>query len=279
MLIQGNPLSALTPLILVHAISGLALPYLGLSSLGEDDRPVYGVTSPAYSDGDYRLPSSLRHVAQQYLGLIKRDVQPTGPYLLGGWSMGGVIALNMADILRQQNETVLHVIMIDSGCPGIYPPFHDRAEHETIAALLFATVTEGRAARPSALASEHSGSSSEDDEDFDPNQIFSRMQKHIHNGLAMIACAGESECLAHGYDGKVTLIKCSSLSQPSSVLSSARKEAVLRCFVDEQSGWNQHGRFCDFRTLRVHSQHDSAFHKEHVSNLSRIIRGILTDVE
>lgn len=279
MLLQGNPSSVLTPLILVHAISGLALPYLGLSAVGNDDRPVYGLTSPAYSDGHYRLPSSLRQVAQQYLATIKRKVQPTGPYLLGGWSMGGMIALNMADILRQQNETVLHIIMVDSGCPGIYPPFHDRAEHEAIATLLFAAVTEGRAApHPSPPPSEYS--SEDEDEDLDPSQmIFSRMRKHIHNGLAMIAAAGEEECLVDGYDSPVTLIKCSSLSQPSSVLSPQRKAAVRRCFLDEQMGWNQNGQFSHIRTIRVNSQHDTAFHKEHVGNLSHIIRTILVDLE
>ena len=277
MLIQGDPLSPLTPLILVHAISGIALPYLGLSPLGEDGRPVYGVTSPTYSDGSYRLPCNLQGAAHHYLALIKREVQATGPYLLGGWSMGGVIALNMAGILRQQHETVLHVLMIDSGCPAIYPPFHDRAEHDAIASLLFAAVTEGRAAPPPPASG-----SSEDEEDEDganSHQIFRRMRKHIHNGLSMIGRADDSECFRHGYDSAVTLIKCSSLAPPSPILSSARKAAVQRCFQDEQMGWNQEGRFSDFRTVRVDSQHDRAFDKAHVRNLSRIIGDILVGIE
>lgn len=298
MLLQGDPLSPLTPLILVHAISGIALPYLGLDPLSRDGRPVYGVTSPTYSDGSYRLPCTLGAAAHQYLGLIKREVQAIGPYLLGGWSMGGVIALNMARILRQQHETVLHVLMIDSGCPAIYPPFRDRAEHDAIASLLFAAVTKGRATPPPppphscTLLAPGSTAPSSDDEDDDADdadddkedglasdQIFARMRKHIHNGLSMIGRADDNECLRHGYDSAVTLIKCSSLAPPSSVLSSARKAAVQRCFRDEQMGWNQDGRFADFRTVRVDSQHDRAFDRLHVGNLSRVIGDIIFDIE
>lgn len=288
MLLQGDPLSPLTPLILVHAISGIALPYLGLNPLSRDGRPVYGVTSPAYTDRSYRLPCTLGAAAHQYLGLIRREVQATGPYLLGGWSMGGVIALNMARILRQQHETVLHVLMIDSGCPAIYPPFRDRAEHDAIASLLFAAVTKGRATSPpppppscALLASGSTTPSSDDDEEdgIASDQIFARMRKHIHNGLSMIGRADDNECLRHGYDSAVTLIKCSSLAPPSSVLSDARKAAVQRCFRDEQMGWNQDGRFADFRTVRVDSQHDRAFDRLHVGHLSRVIGDILLDIE
>lgn len=193
-----------------------------------------------------------------------------------------MIALNMAGILRQQDETVLHVLMIDSGSPGIYLPFHHRAEHDAIASLLFTAVTEGRAApSPPALLASGSGTSSENDEEDGPesDQIFSRMQKHIHNGLSMIGRADDTEWLRQGYDSAVTLIKCSSLTPPSSVLRSARKAAVQRCFLDKHMGWNQEGRFPDFRTIRVNSQHDRAFDKEHVRNLSRIIVDILVGIE
>ncbi len=281
MLLQGNPLSPLTPLILVHAISGLALPNLALSPLSQHDRPVYGITSPTYGGDDrYRLPSSLRHVARQYLALIKREVQPMGPYLLGGWSMGGVIALNMADLLRQQHETVLHVIMIDSGCPGIYPPFHDRAEHEAITALLFAAVTEGRSTpRPAGLPPGSGGSSESGDDASEPDQVVTRMQKHIQNGLTIISHAGDTESLAHGYDSPVTLIKCSAVRQAPSVISSERKAAMRRIFLDEKMCWDQEGNFADFTTIKVSSQHDNALDKEHAGDLSRIIENIIVNLE
>jgi thioesterase domain-containing protein len=47
-----------------------------------------------------------------------REVQPAGPYSLGGWSMGGVVAFEMARQLEQQGETVDLLVLIDSFAPG-----------------------------------------------------------------------------------------------------------------------------------------------------------------
>ena len=137
--IQGSLTSSLTPLFLVHAVSGLAFSYFALPSLSthlpdSQTRPVYGISSPVY-DGElsqpYRLPKSIREIAIQYITLIK-DIQPEGPYLLGGWSMGGMIALKMAEILRQRGERVLHVVMIDSGNPRHYPDFVGEWESDLV---------------------------------------------------------------------------------------------------------------------------------------------------
>ncbi len=141
--LQGSKTSPFTPLFLIHAVSGLALPYLGLGSLtgedfgGDEGRAVYGISSPIYRTRDYRLPTSLEDVARQYVSVIQREVQPEGPYLLGGWSLGGMIALKMASILEARGETVLHVIMIDSANPENYPAFVNRAEHEKITTLTY----------------------------------------------------------------------------------------------------------------------------------------------
>lgn len=52
-------------------------------------------------------------MAKYYVSLIKIH-QPTGPYYLGGWSLGGIIALEMATELQFQNEIVTRVILIDA---------------------------------------------------------------------------------------------------------------------------------------------------------------------
>ncbi|KAI9172437.1 Beta-ketoacyl synthase [Paramyrothecium foliicola] len=130
-LIQGEEDSCLTPLFLVHAISGVALPFLRLESLSDDDdRPVYGITSPVYCPGgqDFKYPSSLGELAAFYLKEVK-EVQPEGPYLLGGWSMGGMVAMFMAQILEARGEEVLKVVMIDSANPEVFPKFSSSQEH------------------------------------------------------------------------------------------------------------------------------------------------------
>ncbi|KAL2013569.1 hypothetical protein VTN00DRAFT_1094 [Thermoascus crustaceus] len=174
--IQGNTASPLTPLFLVHAVSGLALPYFALGNLNAKDhdqeksRPVYGITSPLYSSRTYRTPNSLDEIARQYVTAIQREVQPVGPYLLGGWSMGGMIAVKMADILQSQGEKVLHVIMIDSVNPEYYPSFIDEAEHEAIADLVYSGVAK-KMNLPDLSESDGMSTDAEDEDDDD----------HTHN--------------------------------------------------------------------------------------------------
>jgi pimeloyl-ACP methyl ester carboxylesterase len=130
-LIQGEEDSYLTPLFLIHAVSGIALPFLRLESLSDDDdRPVYGVTSPVHCPGgqNFKYPTSMADLAAYYLEGIK-EVQPEGPYLLGGWSMGGMVAMFMAQILEARGEEVLKVIMIDAANPEVFPKFTSSQQH------------------------------------------------------------------------------------------------------------------------------------------------------
>jgi thioesterase domain-containing protein len=55
-------------------------------------------------------------VTQIYMAEIQRR-QPTGPYLLGGWSAGGVLAFEMTRQLVQKGEKVDKLLLIDSPCP------------------------------------------------------------------------------------------------------------------------------------------------------------------
>lgn len=137
-LIQGDDMSDLTPLFLVHAISGVALPFLHLHSLSDDDRPVYGITSPLHCPGGdvLKYPTSLKDLAAFYLDGI-RDIQPEGPYLLGGWSMGGMIAMFIAQMLEARGEEVYKVIMIDSANPEVFPKFKSTEEHWEFAKTTF----------------------------------------------------------------------------------------------------------------------------------------------
>ena len=285
--IQGSETSPFTPLFLIHAVSGLALPYLGLGSLtgddvgGDEGRPVYGISSPIYGSRDYRLPSSLEDAARQYISLIQREVQPEGPYLLGGWSLGGMIALKMASILEERGETVLHVIMIDSANPENYPAFVNRAEHEKITTLTYNRVV-SRMNAPSLMEDDDSSSSSDsadddDDDDFSLATMLPRIRKHIYNGVNMVGTVARNRFLPERCHAPTTLVKCSSLSRPVATLRDVRKEFVQKSFRDERMGW-QSAKFKHFRTVQFKAQHDSAFDKAHVGELTGILRGVLAKV-
>lgn len=274
---------------MVHAISGLALPYLGLGSLSDESdqvdgsRPVYGVSSPIYGNKDYRLPSSLDDVARQYISFIQRGIRPEGPYLLGGWSLGGTIALKMASILESWGESVLHVIMIDSPNPELYPVFINRQEQETIASMTYNRVA-GRYNAVLADDDSSSGSDSTDEEEEEEDSqislttILPRMRKHIFNGLHMLGSVNPGTHFLPTYcPTPVTLVKCSSLSRPAPWLRDARRHFVQKTFQDERMGW-QSARFKQFRTVRFRAQHDSAFDPTHVGELTGILGHVLETI-
>ena len=60
---------------------------------------------------------SIKNIASNYIRILK-DYQPKGPYILGGWCYGGIVAHEMACQLRQAGEDVKHLIMLDSHALG-----------------------------------------------------------------------------------------------------------------------------------------------------------------
>src|SRR5262249_55291843 len=60
---------------------------------------------------------AIERMAARYLEEV-RAAQPAGPYALGGWSMGGVVAFEMARQLTAAGETVELLALLDSAAPG-----------------------------------------------------------------------------------------------------------------------------------------------------------------
>ncbi|WP_160103359.1 amino acid adenylation domain-containing protein, partial [Rhodococcus sp. T7] len=99
------------PLFCVHPGIGLSWGYAGLVQYLPPDRPAYGLQLPTISgDGDYRTIEQLAH---RYIEEM-RAIQPTGPYDLLGWSLGGVIAHAMAVELQTAGEEVGTLAVMDS---------------------------------------------------------------------------------------------------------------------------------------------------------------------
>jgi thioesterase domain-containing protein len=71
-------------------------------------------------------------MADYYIQAL-RTAQPTGPYLLGGWSMGGVVAFEMARQLHAQGQRVALLALFDGRIPT---PDETFPEEESEAILL-----------------------------------------------------------------------------------------------------------------------------------------------
>jgi len=99
------------PLFLAHAAEGNVLLYRSLAAHLGADQPVFGLQS-ADLDGRSPVDGRFEHVARQYIHEI-RQVQPHGPYMLGGYCLGGTLALEMARQLIESGETVGLVALIE----------------------------------------------------------------------------------------------------------------------------------------------------------------------
>jgi amino acid adenylation domain-containing protein len=99
------------PLFLVHPAGGLAWGYLQFQRHLGPDQPIYGLQARAFTQAD--LPGSVEEMARDYLEQI-RAVQPSGPYHLAGWSLGGLVAYEMAVRLQAAGERVGLLTLIDA---------------------------------------------------------------------------------------------------------------------------------------------------------------------
>lgn len=106
------------PLFLVHPVGGNPLCYLDLCRLLGEDQPCYGLQMerPPFA-GETDIPA----LAGLYLERI-REVRPTGPYRLAGWSFGGLVALEISRLLLEAGEAVAAPVLIETRLPDPHAP-------------------------------------------------------------------------------------------------------------------------------------------------------------
>jgi thioesterase domain-containing protein len=112
-LVPIQPQGAKRPLFFIHPGGGSVLCYRHLARSLGPDQPLFGLQSPGL-DGVRPPPTSVVAMAREYLAAI-RQAQPHGPYSLGGWSFGGLVAYEIARLLRAAGEEVSALVIIDAG--------------------------------------------------------------------------------------------------------------------------------------------------------------------
>jgi amino acid adenylation domain-containing protein len=92
------------PIFLVHGAEGNVLLYKNLARNLGGNQPVYGLQSRGL-DGSEGTATRIEEMAAHYREEIQA-LQPKGPYFLGGYCMGGTVALEIAQQLRRAGESV-----------------------------------------------------------------------------------------------------------------------------------------------------------------------------
>jgi amino acid adenylation domain-containing protein len=114
----SDPLVALSggpgdlPLFMIHAIGGTVFAYAELARELASTFGVTGLQAPALAGAD-GTAASLTALVSDYTERI-RAAQPTGPYRLAGWSMGGIVAYEIARRLEQAGAEVGLLVMLDA---------------------------------------------------------------------------------------------------------------------------------------------------------------------
>jgi len=104
---EGDP-----PLFLVHGMGGTALQLSRLAKHLQYNGPVYGF-QPKGFDGTSTPLRKVEDIAEYYLAAV-REQYPKGPYHFGGYSFGGLVAMEMAKLLQRQSGERAFLVLIDS---------------------------------------------------------------------------------------------------------------------------------------------------------------------
>jgi thioesterase domain-containing protein/acyl carrier protein len=129
-LVPVQPRGTRAPLFLVvgytNADETMLIPSRLIPHL-DPERPLYGLR-PRYLNGVEHLYRSVQEMARECLEEI-RTVQPRGPYLLGGYCIAASVALEIAQQLARQGETIKLLAMIDALRPCAMRAFLSRLRH------------------------------------------------------------------------------------------------------------------------------------------------------
>ena len=261
-----NP--AATPLFICAGMFGnvLNLRHLAIS-LGAD-RPVYGLQARGLY-GDHEPHETFEAMAADYIVEMRR-VQPYGPYLLAGYSGGGITAYEIARQLAEAGEEVAHIVMLDTPQPRqpnlslgdrVAMKLQDIRRHRSnYLAKYLRDRSRYQAANRSKQEAEHKAGSTEQ---FNNEKIEVAFRR------------AASQYQVQSYSGAVTVFK----PKPVIVyrLSGGRCLQEGRNIVLADNGWGEH--LDQLSVVEVPGDHDSMVLDPYVRVLSERMRSVLAEAE
>ncbi|MCK0471885.1 SDR family NAD(P)-dependent oxidoreductase [Halalkalibacter sp. APA_J-10(15)] len=99
------------PSFWVHGAPGFGSLFNNLSKVLGKDYPMYAFQAKGISGKE--IPRRLDEMVEEYIRCIKL-IQPNGPYIIGGYSFGGLVAFQIAKVLSETGDKVCKLIMLDT---------------------------------------------------------------------------------------------------------------------------------------------------------------------
>jgi amino acid adenylation domain-containing protein len=125
-LVPLRPEGPLPPFFCVHPAGGGVVVYRELVRHLDPSHPFYGLQARGV-DSDEEPCRRVEEMAALYLDAV-REAQPAGPYRLGGWSFGALVAFEMARQLIERGEEVAVLALLDAPAPRGEPEEVDEAK-------------------------------------------------------------------------------------------------------------------------------------------------------
>ncbi|MDR3192615.1 MAG: alpha/beta fold hydrolase, partial [Treponema sp.] len=100
-----------TPIFFAHGGNIGPEAYIPLAQKLPEDQPFYCFENYNIYHSDRRI-RGVASLAEKYIEFL-RELVPRGPYILGGWSFGGLLAFEMARQLEAAGEGVEHLYLLD----------------------------------------------------------------------------------------------------------------------------------------------------------------------
>lgn len=272
-LVPLSPESGGRTFFCVHPIGGHVVCYGLLARLLSPEVSLYGLRARGVSS-DSEPQSSIPEMAATYIRAIRSSF-PQGPYRIGGWSFGGIIAFEMARQLKAAGERVDALVLIDS--PPLSPAkqadlqakLSDDAARLASATRGLISSIGGDAVAVSAetlralpeqerwqLAIEHVrtkaklSASIEDD----------RIRRYLHVLRKIYSSADGYQM--HHYEDDIVFLQC---EPPASVFAFPHD--------DDVGGWSPYARWV--RRIEIPGDHFRLMQPPHVERLAEALREVL----
>jgi amino acid adenylation domain-containing protein/FkbH-like protein len=280
LLVALQPGGAKSPLFLIHgAGGGILWGYANLAKHLAPDQPVYGIESRGLRGMEEF--SRVEEMAAHYIRELRR-VQPEGPYYLGGYCFGGIVAYEAARQLRACDQEVAFLGLIDAAAPnGSYdrmpwwrPSFLPRFARNSFYWLAdFSRLQpedrrdyfqrKARHLKKKLWRKSRNGSAnghSFDLDEFINVSLFSEQERK----LWQIHLRADHEYVPQSYAGRVTLFH--TLGQP------------LFCSLDPEHGWGELAEGGVFIQLST-GAHEQIFVEPHVEHLAAQFKACLAEAQ